>query len=114
MTTLHLSPADVTSLHQGDDGTVTIELTSSGERALVDAAGRQKPLLEKAEAQFAEQRQAYLQSLSNAQLLDLARERFGGPEEDVLAEAWRRIRVASEAMRPVFDSLREAGVLKST
>lgn len=108
MTTLHLSADDVAGMTAGANGSVTIELTDAGARRLVTAADRHRAVLRVDQ----ERRAAWLRSLTNAELLQLATSRFGGPEPDVAAEAVRRMREALEVIRPALDALRSAGVLE--
>lgn len=101
MTTLHLTRADFTALQAGADGSVTIDLTEGGTRRLVEEGARQAAVLE----HQGERRAAWLRSLSNAELVELATSRFGGPEPDVAAEAMRRAREIAERLRPVLAAI---------
>lgn len=89
MTTLHLTADEISSLHHGEDGSLTIELTEPGARTL------------------------YLQSLSTEELVKLGTKRFGGPEPDVAAECARRMRIACDKILPAMEALRRAGVLNA-
>ncbi|MET9818359.1 hypothetical protein [Streptomyces sp. NPDC006355] len=108
MTTLHLTRAEVAGIQAGADGSVSIDLTVAGTRRLAEAGVRQAAILE----QEGDRRAAWLRSLTNAELVDLARSRFGGPEPDVLAEATRRMREMADRLRPALAALRGAGVLE--
>lgn len=109
MTTLHFTADDVAGVAAGANGSVTIELTDAGARRLVTAAQRHRAVLQAEE----EQRAAWLRSLSDVELLELATSRFGGPEPDVVAEAARRMHEAAEMLRPALAALRSAGVLEA-
>lgn len=101
MTTLHLSRADLTGLQAGADGSVTIELTEAGTRRLAETGARHARILE----HEGNRRAAWLRSLTNADLVELASARFGGPEADVAAEAMRRAREIAERLRPGLAAL---------
>lgn len=101
MTTLHLTRADFTGLQAGANGSVTITLTEDGTRRLAEEGVRRAALLEHQE----ERRAAWLRSLTNAELVELANSRFGGPEPDVTAEAMRRAKELAERLRPALDAL---------
>lgn len=108
-TTLHLAAEDVAGMSAGANGAVRIELTDAGARRLVAAADRHRAVLQ----QGRERRAAWLRSLTNAELVELAASRFGGPEADVMAEGVRRMREALEVLRPALAALRSAGVLEA-
>ncbi|GAB2327898.1 hypothetical protein AB0N20_22500 [Streptomyces griseoincarnatus] len=108
-TTLHLAAEDVAGMSAGANGAVRIELTDAGARRLVTAADRHRAVLQVDQ----ERRAAWLRSLTDAELVELATSRFGGPEPDVMAEGVRRVREALEVMRPALDVLRGAGVLEA-
>jgi hypothetical protein len=101
MKTLHLTRADVASLRAGADGSVTIDLTEAGTRRLAVEGARQAAILESTDDIQA----AYLRSLTNAELVELATSRFGGPEPDVAEEVRRRMTEAAEWLRPVMAAL---------
>ncbi len=108
-TTLHLAAEDVAGMSAGANGAVRIELTDAGARRLVTAADRHRAVLQVDQ----ERRAAWLRSLTDTELVELATSRFGGPEPDVMAEGVRRVREALEVMRPALDALRGAGVLEA-
>ncbi|MFM9594065.1 hypothetical protein ACKI16_24055 [Streptomyces scabiei] len=101
MTTLHLTRADFTGLQAGANGSVTITLTEDGTRRLVEEGARQAAVLE----HQGERRAAWLRSLTNAELVELATSRFGGPEPDVAAEAMRRAKEIADRLRPALATL---------
>lgn len=101
MTTLHLTRADFTGLQAGANGSVTITLTEDGVRRLAEEGVRRAAILEHQE----ERRAAWLRSLTNAELVELATSRFGGPEPDVAAEAMRRAKEIADRLRPVMTAL---------
>lgn len=109
MTTLHFNKDEISGTTMGEDGSLTVELTEAGERSLVAAAVRHQGVLDSK----AVQREAYLRGLSNDELLHLARQRFGGPEPDVAAEAMRRMRLAFERLRPALEAMRGAGLISA-
>lgn len=104
MTTLHLTRADLAGLQAGADGSVTIDLTETGTRRLAAEGVRQAAILQHQD----DRREAWLRSLTNAELVELATSRWGGPEPDVAAECGRRAREIAARLRPVLAALMPA------
>lgn len=101
MTTLLLREGEFREVASAADGALRVELTEDGARRLVDLAERHKAALEAREGQ----RAAWLRSLSNAELVELAGSHFGGPPPDVVAEAGRRMRECAARLRPALRAL---------
>ncbi|MEU0947614.1 hypothetical protein ABZ379_33675 [Streptomyces canus] len=106
-TTLHLERGDYTEVSAAADGGLLVELTEAGDRRLVDQHTRRAAALEEA----ADQRAAWLRSLSTDELVALAASRFGGPAPDMVAEGARRMREALAQLQPALDALRSLGLV---
>ncbi len=98
MTTLHMTSDDYLSHASGADGAFAIELTEQGMRRLASAVRQH----EQAMAQ-PEQRAVWLRNVPDAELIEVALGRWGGPEPDVLDEAVHRLQGVVAKLRPTFD-----------
>ncbi|MDH6489689.1 hypothetical protein [Streptomyces sp. SAI-127] len=106
-TTLHLERGDYTEVRAAADGGLLVELTEAGDRRLVDQHARRAGALE----ETADQRAAWLRSLSTEELVALAASPLGGPAPDVVAEGARRMQEAAARMQPALEALRSLGLV---
>ncbi|MER7841655.1 hypothetical protein ABTY98_38665 [Streptomyces sp. NPDC096040] len=106
-TTLHLERGDYTEVTAAADDGLLVELTEAGDRRLLDQHVRRAAALDES----ADQRAAWLRSLSTDELVALASSRLGGPAPDVVAEGARRMQEAAERMRPALEALRSLGLV---
>ncbi|MEU7093044.1 hypothetical protein [Kitasatospora aureofaciens] len=96
MTTLHMTSDDYVSHATGADGAFAIELTEQGMRRLASAVRQHEQAMTEPE-----QRAVWLRNLPDAELIEVALGRWGGPEADVLDEAVRRLQDLVAKLRPV-------------
>lgn len=106
MTSLHLGPEDYEAVVHNHEGRIRLDLTDVGAQRLAGAvrqfeAARQEP----------GNREEWLRSLPDAELVELALGRWGGPDVDVMEEAKRRFLEAAEKLRPAVDAVRAAGLV---
>ncbi|WP_030236723.1 hypothetical protein [Streptomyces sp. NRRL S-350] len=106
MTSLHLGPEDYEGVVHDHTGRIRLDLTDAGTQRLAGAvrqfdAARREP----------GQRAEWLRSLPDVELVELATGRWGGPEDDVLEEAVRRLQVLAEKLRPAVDAVRAVGLV---
>jgi hypothetical protein len=106
-TSLTLTPDDFEGAVFTHEGRLRLDLTDGGLDRLAGAI-QQYQLAKLDPAKRAE----WLSNIPNAQLVELAVGRWGGPEEDVLQEAIRRIQVIGEKLRPAFAAARAAGLVE--
>ncbi len=95
-TTLHLARGDYTEVKAAADGGLLVELTEAGDRRLVGQHARRAAALE----ETADQRAAWLRSLTTEELVALAASPLDGPAPDVVAEGARRMQEAAAQMQP--------------
>jgi hypothetical protein len=107
VTTLLLDDSDYTDVSAAANGGLRVELTEAGARRLIELADRHRAALTARE----KQREAWLRSLSNDELVKLATSTFGGPAPDVAAEAARRMREIMARIQPVLGMLRSTSVV---
>ncbi|GLW57850.1 hypothetical protein [Kitasatospora phosalacinea] len=105
-TSLHITPKDYEGLVVTHDGRLRVDLTDGGLGRLAGVI-RQFELSKR----DPEQRAAWLRSITDVELVELATGRWGGPEQDVQDEAIRRLQALTEKLRPTVEVLRDAGLL---